>query len=140
MSVIMFFPVTGCRAGAGQLTDIQINNAVVHAEIADTQAERTKGLMNRKSMPENNGMLFVFPQDRKVSFWMKDTEIPLSIAFISSAGIITQIEDMQTESLDTVKSFRSIRYALEVNQGWFERNNVRVGDKVVIPVNIRANE
>lgn len=103
------------------------------AEIADTQGTRNEGLMHRRSLPENHGMLFVFDYESQVSFWMKDTEIPLSIAFIAADGTIRQIEDMKPESMASVVSRRNVLYALEVNQGWFRDRGIEAGDKVVLP-------
>ncbi|TVR89049.1 MAG: DUF192 domain-containing protein [Spirochaetaceae bacterium] len=89
--------------------------------------------MYRDNLSEDSGMLFIFPSDREVSFWMKDTSIPLSIAYLRHDGTILEIHDMQPFSLDPVPSGRPVRYALEVNQGWFERKAVRVGTRVVLP-------
>jgi uncharacterized membrane protein (UPF0127 family) len=104
----------------------------VTVEIARTDEERAKGLMFRKQLPEGEGMLFVFDRDQQLSFWMKNTVIPLSIAFIASDGHIVEIKDMQPNDLSSVKSSRSVRYALEAPQGWFGRVNVRPGDIVKI--------
>ena len=122
-----------CGSPAAQTVQITAGGSKLNVEIADTAETREKGLMNRKSLPDDCGMLFVFEQERKVSFWMKNTSIPLSIAFISSGGRILQIEDMEPFSLDSVQSARSVKYALEVNQGWFEQHNVQPGDNVEIP-------
>ena len=102
----------------------------ITAEIAVTDDERAQGLMYRKELPDGDGMLFVFDRDQQWSFWMKNTLIPLSIAFIASDGRITEIRDMQPQDLSSVKSNRSVRYALEVPQGWFGRAGVRTGDVV----------
>jgi uncharacterized membrane protein (UPF0127 family) len=102
--------------------------ALIKAEIARTQEERGKGLMYRKKLPDGEGMLFVFEKDDVQSFWMKNTLIPLSIAFIAYDGRIIEIKDMQPGSLNSVLSSRSVRYALEVPQGWFSRVGVRSGD------------
>ncbi|MCL2763405.1 MAG: DUF192 domain-containing protein [Treponema sp.] len=104
----------------------------ITAEIARTEEERNKGLMHRKKLPDGEGMLFVFDRDQQLSFWMKNTIIPLSIAFISSDGRITEIKDMQPLDLNSVQSSRSVRYALEVPQGWFTRAGVKPGDKMRI--------
>jgi len=88
--------------------------------------------MFRKSLGEDEGMIFVFDKESKVSFWMKNTEIPLSIAFIAADGTIRQIEDMEPRSLASVPSYRNVLYALEVNQGWYEENGVSPGDRVDI--------
>jgi uncharacterized membrane protein (UPF0127 family) len=85
--------------------------------------------MYRKSLDDGKGMLFVFDRDESLSFWMKNTLIPLSIAFIASDGRILEIRDMEPESLTPVHSSRSVRYALEVPQGWFDRAGVKPEDR-----------
>ncbi|MDR3019483.1 MAG: DUF192 domain-containing protein, partial [Treponema sp.] len=107
--------------------------AVIKTEIAKTQEERNQGLMHRKSLPDGEGMLFVFERDQIMSFWMKNTLIPLSIAFIASDGRILEIKNMYPNDQNSVLSSRSARYALEVPQGWFARAGVVIGDVVVIP-------
>ena len=104
----------------------------ITVEIARTDEERSKGLMYRKKLPDGEGMIFVFDRDQKLSFWMKNTSIPLSIAFIASDGRIVEIKDMYPNDLNSVLSSRSLRYALEVPQGWFQRANVKPGDVVKI--------
>jgi len=104
----------------------------ITVELASTDGERARGLMFRKQLPDGQGMLFVFDRDQPLSFWMKNTVIPLSIAFIASDGHILEIKDMQPNDLNSVKSSRSARYALEVPQGWFGRVNVKAGDVVKI--------
>ena len=83
-------------------------------------------------------MLFVFDSDERLSFWMKNTLIPLSIAYIASDGTIREILDMEPHSLAPVPSQYSVRYALEVPKGWFSRAGVRVGDRVSIPESVRS--
>ena len=108
----------------------------VGVEVADTDAERQAGLMGRTVLPEDAGMLFVFEGEQTLSFWMKDTLIPLSIAYIDAEGRIVDIQDMQP--LDDVSphyvSAEPARYALEVNQGFFEERGVMVGDTLELPV------
>jgi uncharacterized membrane protein (UPF0127 family) len=111
---------------------ITVGGISVEAEIADDTESRRTGLMHRKSLAENHGMLFIFDSDQKLSFWMKNTIIPLSIAYISSGGEIMEIYDMKPNSLRPVESVHSVRYALEMNQGWFEKNGVTSGDRVII--------
>ena len=103
------------------------------AEIARTEEERSRGLMNRDRLNDGEGMLFVFERDQMLSFWMKNTRIPLSIAFIASDGTIVEIKDMQPHSLKAVQSSRSVRYALETPQGWFSRVGAVPGDMVKLP-------
>ncbi|MCL1837547.1 MAG: DUF192 domain-containing protein [Treponema sp.] len=112
------------RAGAAEIE--------ITVEIARTEDERAQGLMHRKKLPDGEGMLFIFDRDQQLSFWMKNTIIPLSIAFIASDGRITEIKDMQPNDLSSVRSSRSVRYALEVPQGWFARAGINAGDIVRI--------
>ncbi len=100
------------------------------AEVARTPEERSKGLMHRKSMPEDSGMLFIYPENRIPAFWMKNTLIPLSIAFIDPGGMIIDIQDMEPETEDHHSPPSRIGYALEMNKGWFEHNGIKVGDSV----------
>ncbi len=110
-----------------------MGNTTYKVEIARTMEERAKGLMYRNRLKPETGMLFVFPRDQKPSFWMKDTKVPLSIAFISKDGIIREIIRMKPLSRKNMVSTYSVRYALEVNRGEFERLGIKVGDKVIIP-------
>ena len=106
---------------------ISVEGIEISVEIADDAESRRTGLMGRKSLDENHGMLFIFDMDQKLSFWMKNTLIPLSIAYISSDGRIMEIYDMKPESLRPVESVNSVRYALEMNRGWFEKNGIVPG-------------
>ena len=91
------------------------------------------GLMGRKHLPENSGMLFDFGIDQPLSFWMKNTYIPLQIAFINSRGVVEKIASMVPLSTNSVRTAENCRYALEVNDGWFDNHNVKVGATVAIP-------
>lgn len=97
-------------------------------ETAVTAQEQQRGFMQRKEIPDGTGMIFIYNRDEKLRFWMKDTPHPLSIAFIDSAGRIREIYDMQPFSLDITASTYSVRYALEVAQGYFGRAGISVGD------------
>jgi uncharacterized membrane protein (UPF0127 family) len=101
---------------------------LIQVELARTEQEQKQGLMHRKSLDDGKGMLFIFDRDQIMSFWMKNTLIPLSIAFIASDGRIIEIKDMEPLRLSAVNSERSVRYALEVNQGWFSRVGIGPGD------------
>jgi uncharacterized protein len=107
----------------------------VRVEVADDLFERARGLMYRTALGENRGMLFVYPDERKLSFWMKNTLIPLSIAFIDSERRIVDIQDMKPldDRPPHYVSSEPVQYALEVNRGFFERRSVRVGDRVELP-------
>ena len=104
----------------------------IRAEIARTQEEQRQGYMHRQSIKDGEGMLFYNESDRILSFWMRNTHVPLSIAFIAYDGRILEIYDMAPLSLETVSSSRSVRYALEVPQGWFQRTGIRIGDRLIL--------
>ncbi|MFH1006581.1 MAG: DUF192 domain-containing protein [Candidatus Latescibacterota bacterium] len=117
-------------AGDGRIT-IRASGIPVRVEVANTDQERQQGLMFRETLGEDEGMLFVFEQEQFLSFWMKNTYLPLSIAFISRDGEITAIEDMEPLDAHTVhRAPRPVLYALEMNQGWFTRHGIAVADRV----------
>jgi len=103
----------------------------LYVEIADTPESREMGFMHRRALGRNEGMLFVFPTERPLSFWMKDTYVPLDIAFAGSDMIIREIRDMAPLSTKSTRSIRSAMYALEAPAGWFEQNGVRVGGRLL---------
>lgn len=105
----------------------------VSAEIAEKTEDRNHGFMERKTIPDGTGMLFVFEKDQILSFWMKNTPHPLSIAYIDSKGKIRDIFDMTPYSTASVISTVSVRYALEVPQGWYKKNGITRGDTVILP-------
>jgi uncharacterized membrane protein (UPF0127 family) len=103
----------------------------ITAEIARTERERERGLMFRKEIKDGEGMFFIFEKDQLLSFWMKNTLVPLSIAYISRDGVILEIRDLEPGNLRPVVSGRSCRYALEVPRGWFDREGLGPGDRLV---------
>ena len=103
------------------------------AELAEKAEDRNHGFMERKNIPDGTGMLFIFERDQTLSFWMKNTPHPLSIAYIDSKGKIRNIFDMNPYSTDSIISTVSVRYALEVPQGWYKKNGITEGDTVVLP-------
>jgi len=109
---------------------LSVGSATMEAELAIKPGERERGLMFRKSLKDGEGMLFVFEADQRLAFWMKNTSLSLSLAYISSDGAIREIVDLEPNSLEARGSERSVRYALEAPRGWFERAGVKVGDKV----------
>ena len=109
---------------------LSINGVPISVEISDTESKRQQGLMGRKHLPHGAGMLFIFPEEQGLGFWMKNTMIPLSIAFISSSGQILNIEEMYPYDLTTVRSHGDALCALEVPSGWFRRNGIHPGDIV----------
>jgi uncharacterized membrane protein (UPF0127 family) len=117
--------------------EIKINGTISHAEVAFTQKGRTIGLMFRDKLDNDHGMLFIYPQEQNLSFWMKNTKIPLSIAFINSKEIITQIDAMAPYSLMSHTSKEKVKYALEMEENWFRKNRITVGSKVDFPPEIK---
>ncbi len=125
-------------AGAGEIppaptlevTELQLGEHRVLVEVADTLDARGRGLMHRSFLGADQGMLFVYPEARPRSFWMANTFIPLSIAFIDASGMIVAIRDMQPLDREHTFSGLAAQYALEVNQGWFAQHDIRPGTKV----------
>lgn len=112
---------------------IRVGKAHLTVEIADTPRKRNIGLMYRENLPENHGMLFVFPEEDYLSFWMKNTKIPLSLAYFNKDGVLTEIYHMEpNQTKITYPSKQKAMYALEVNQNWFQRNGVDVGSVLVL--------
>lgn len=106
---------------------------LIQAQVAATPQERTVGLMFRKEMPANEGMLFVFEQASGQCFWMKNTLLPLTAAFVASDGTIVNLADMQPQSLDSHCSAKPVRFVLEMNKGWFEKRGLKAGARLSGP-------
>lgn len=106
------------------------NGHEISASVAVTSAERKQGLMNRKSLGENEGMLFVFPSEGYHAMWMKNTLIPLGVAFIDAQGAIVNIAEMAPLTLNQHAAQKPAQYALEMNAGWFQAHGIKAGDTV----------
>ena len=117
------------RAQMPEIT-LTIAGQKLSAEVAATNAERMQGLMHRRMMPENRGMLFVFTEVSRHAMWMENTYIPLSVAFIDSDGVIANIEDMKPHTRDAHPAVKPVRYALEMNLGWFAKRGIKPGVKI----------
>ena len=105
----------------------------ITAEVAATDEQRQMGLMLRQDMPSHEGMLFSFERPGTQCFWMKNTLLPLSIAFVADDGTIVNIADMQPQSLDSHCSAKPVRFALEMNQGWFAKRGLKAGARLSGP-------
>jgi len=116
--------------GVPQLATLSVDGKEVHVEIANTRPLRKKGLMFREKLGDNEGMLFVYVDEKARSFWMKDTPLPLSAAYINSEGKIVNIVDMPPYSTDSYPSLYPAQYVLEMKQGWFSEHGVERGDFV----------
>ncbi|MES2562808.1 MAG: DUF192 domain-containing protein [Pseudomonadota bacterium] len=111
-------------------TMLTIKGHKLTAEVASTDAHRSTGLMHRRMLPENRGMLFIFPDIAIHAMWMMNTYVPLSVAFLDSAGVIINIADMQPQTQDTHPALKPAKYALEMNLGWFSKRGIKAGAKV----------
>lgn len=108
----------------------------VTAEVASTDPERQRGLMFRASMPEDSGMLFLFPRDTNGGFWMESTYLPLTIAYIDKDGVIVELKDGKPLDRTPLTPTKAYRNVLEMNQGWFARNGLGVGSVVKLPAGL----
>lgn len=103
---------------------------LIQAQVAATPQERAVGLMFRKDMPVNEGMLFAFEQPSVQCFWMKNTLLPLTAAFVADDGTILNLANMQPQSLDSHCSAKPVRYVLEMHQGWFDKRGIKAGSRL----------
>ncbi|MFW5452410.1 DUF192 domain-containing protein [Thioalkalivibrio sulfidiphilus] len=140
-AALLVFGLLATLAGARQpqglpqtglpVIELRIGEQVITAEVADTEPARRHGLMFRESLAENHGMLFVWDEPARYAMWMFNTPLPLSVAFIDTEGHIANIAHMQPHSTHVHEAVREVRYALEMEQGWFERHGIAAGDQVL---------
>lgn len=123
-------PVYAQQVQQFRSTTLNAGMYVIKAEVAANEAERQQGLMFREKMAVNEGMLFDFNAPAGICMWMKNTLIPLSVAFIDSNGKIVNIEDMQPQTTASHCAKKMVRYALEMNQGWFRQKNIKPGSMI----------
>lgn len=133
-STVAYMPEAICQTAApGPTLPVKALTAGMHriqAEVAATDANRARGLMFRKELAPNHGMLFVFEQAAVQCFWMRNTLLPLSIAFILDDGTITNIADMAPMTENSHCSTAPVRYTLEMEQGWFAKRGITAGKKI----------
>ncbi|MEK6591797.1 MAG: DUF192 domain-containing protein [Pseudomonadota bacterium] len=128
VAAFCLFAVTG-RAEMPEIV-LSMNGHKITAEVARTDPDRAQGLMHRRMLPENRGMLFVFTDITLHGMWMMNTYIPLSVAFLDSNGVIINIADMEPHTRNSHTATRPAKYALETNQGWFKKRDIKPGAKV----------
>jgi uncharacterized membrane protein (UPF0127 family) len=109
---------------------LTIGGHKITAEVASTDEQRSLGLMHRRMLPENRGMLFVFPQIALHGMWMLNTYVPLSVAFLDAKGVIINIADMEPHTRTTHGATQPAKYALEANRGWFKKRGIEAGARV----------
>lgn len=137
-------PVTGAAQPRLETIKLYLGAAELTVEVADENLERQAGMMHRTTMPKNEGMLFVFPRPHQTGFWMKNTTVPLSIAYIDRASRVIEIYDLHPLNTQPVESRSTrVQYALEVNQGWFAKNGIQPGTVIAtergsLAVSVRA--
>jgi uncharacterized membrane protein (UPF0127 family) len=131
-ALLVFAGAAGAQNVRFGSTQLSAGMHLIKAEVAATDAERQQGLMFREKMPGNAGMVFVFDEATTQCMWMKNTLLPLSVAFIDANGKIVNIEDMQPQTLDNHCSAKAVpvKYALEMNLGWFKQKNIKPGSTI----------
>ena len=124
--------VASAQDGPQKLAQVRLNAGIhnINAELASTPQQREIGLMFRNAMPANDGMLFVFEQPGQQCFWMRNTLIPLSVAFIGDDGTVVNIDDMKPQTLDSHCSAKPVRFVLEMNEGWFAKRGIKAGSRL----------
>lgn len=131
--LVLFASLLVCRVAIAETlatADLSIDMYRIRAEVAVTEAERERGLMFRRQLAPQQGMLFVFDEPQRVCMWMKNTLLPLSVAFIDAKEQIINIEDMQAQTETTHCAQRAASYALEMNLGWFKARGIKPGAKI----------
>jgi uncharacterized membrane protein (UPF0127 family) len=131
---IFGFLIQSSFAQAAQMnlarTQLSIGMFQIDAQIAQTSEQREIGLMNRPTMPQAEGMLFIFNEPSKQCFWMKNTLLPLTAAFIADDGTIVNLVDMEPQTLNSHCSIKPVRFVLEMNLGWFTKKGIKAGTKL----------
>lgn len=124
--------LVAAQDGPQKLPSITLNAGMhlIQAEVAQTPEQRSIGLMFRSSMGTNEGMLFAFEEPGQQCFWMKNTLLPLSVAFVDDDGSVVNIENMKPQTLDSHCSKKPVRFVLEMNDGWFAKRGIKPGSKL----------
>jgi uncharacterized membrane protein (UPF0127 family) len=130
LTAIIFTVWSACALADMPEIGLSIKGHKLIAEVASTESQRSTGLMHRRMLPENRGMLFIFPDIAMHAMWMMNTHVPLSVAFLDRDGLIINIADMQPHTQDTHPAQKPAKYALEMNRGWFSKRGIKPGVKV----------
>jgi len=136
-SLVLLLSLLAGQVGAENLPQTNLPRATLHirqqpieAQLATTPEQRQIGLMHRTQMPQNEGMLFIYQDDAERCFWMRDTPLPLSAAFIDNDGIIVKLVAMQPLTDKSHCSEQPVRFVLEMPQGWFKKHDISVGERL----------
>jgi len=132
IAMLWFAAIASAQEAPQKLAQVRLTAGIhnINAELASTPPQREIGLMFRSVMPANDGMLFVFEQPAQQCFWMKNTLIPLSVAFIGDDGSVVNIDDMKPQTLDSHCSAKPVRFVLEMNEGWFAKRGIKAGSRL----------
>jgi uncharacterized membrane protein (UPF0127 family) len=132
IATLCFAALASAQDGPQTLPQVRLNAGIhnINAEVASTPQQREIGLMFRSAMPASDGMLFIFEQPGQQCFWMRNTLIPLSVAFIGDDGSVVNVDDMKPQTLDSHCSAKPVRFVLEMNDGWFAKRGIKTGSKL----------
>jgi uncharacterized protein len=132
IAVLSLAAIASAQEAPQKLAQVRLTAGIhnINAELASTPPQREIGLMFRSVMAANDGMLFVFEQPGQQCFWMKNTLIPLSVAFIGDDGSVVNIDDMKPQTLDSHCSAKPVRFVLEMNEGWFAKRGIKAGSRL----------
>ena len=139
--LVLILALGGCDepSPAGlPMAKIKIGTQIFQIEVARTDAQQEKGLMERDSMPDDHGMIFIFPAEHLQSFWMKNTRFPLDIVFLDGSGKVVSIRSMKAYDITPTSSDAPAQYAIEIQKGAASACGVKIGDAVTIPPEARA--
>ncbi|MEP7296191.1 MAG: DUF192 domain-containing protein [Burkholderiales bacterium] len=131
LALVLACTLASAQDAPQQLPAIRISTGmhVLQVQLAQTPEQQQIGLMFRKTMGTNEGMLFVFDEPRQQCFWMKNTLLPLSVAFIADDGSVVNLDNMKPQTLDSHCSTKPVRFVLEMNVGWFDKRGIKAGSK-----------
>jgi len=132
IATLCFATLASAQDGPQKLAQVRLNAGIhnINAEVASTPQQREIGLMFRSAMPASDGMLFIFEQPAQQCFWMRNTLIPLSVAFIGDDGSVVNVDDMKPQTLDSHCSAKPVRFVLEMNDGWFAKRGIKAGSRL----------
>ena len=132
IALLCLAALASAQDGPQRLPQVRLNAGIhnINAEVASTPQQREIGLMFRSAMPASDGMLFVFERPAQQCFWMRNTLIPLSVAFIGDDGSVVNVDDMKPQTLDSHCSAKPVRFVLEINEGWFAKRGIKAGTRL----------
>lgn len=128
LAALPFLAASAAQAQA--ISYVVLKGKSFYVEVADNDPARMKGLMFREHMPADRGMIFLFPEEAMQAFWMKNTLIPLAVAFVADDGTVVNVDEMKPQTLNPHCSTKPVRFVLEMNTGWFAKRGIKEGSKL----------